>query len=63
MASYVLTVLAAASVVLAGTPPGFQPGSGNELIVDFGNTEINGQAVPKSGEAPPGGERIGDTYP
>lgn len=48
MVSYALTVLAAASVALAGTPPGFNPGSGNELIVDFGNVNINGQVVPKN---------------
>jgi phosphatidylethanolamine-binding protein (PEBP) family uncharacterized protein len=48
MVSYALVVLATVTVALAGTPPGFQPGSGTELIVDFGNTAINGQVVPKN---------------
>ncbi len=50
-----LTVLAAAaSVVLARTPPGFQPGATDELIVDYNNNlEINGQVVQKNREETP----------
>ncbi len=53
MVSSILTVLAAATVALAGTPPGFAPASSTELIVDFGNVEINGQAVPKNSKTRP----------
>jgi len=49
MVSYTLSALALAAVALAGTPPGFNPGTGNELVVEFNNNlNINGQVVQKN---------------
>ncbi|OAA60485.1 Phosphatidylethanolamine-binding protein PEBP [Niveomyces insectorum RCEF 264] len=49
MASYALLALAAAaSFVSAATPPGFQPAASAELVVDYDNTLISGQVVPKN---------------
>ena len=52
MVSYALTLLAAASSALAATPAGFQPGSQNDLIVQYGNLAINGQVVQRNCMSP-----------
>ncbi|KJR81221.1 uncharacterized protein SPSK_01214 [Sporothrix schenckii 1099-18] len=48
MVSSVALLAAAISVVSASTPPGFQPAVNADLVVDFGNTLINGQVVAKN---------------
>ncbi|CAK7223879.1 hypothetical protein SCUCBS95973_005328 [Sporothrix curviconia] len=48
VSTIVVLAAAAASVVSASTPPGFEPAVRTQLVVDYGNTLINGQVVPKS---------------
>ncbi|CAK7202326.1 hypothetical protein SEUCBS139899_005048 [Sporothrix eucalyptigena] len=48
MVSTITFLAVAASVVSASTPPGFQPAVRTQLVVDYGNTLINGQVVAKN---------------
>lgn len=50
MVSLTLSVLSAASAVLALTPPGFQPAAQSELVVEFQAVEANGQVLQRDGE-------------
>ncbi|EPE02960.1 phosphatidylethanolamine-binding protein pebp [Ophiostoma piceae UAMH 11346] len=48
MVNAALVLAAAASLVSASTPPGFEPVVSNTLVVQFGNTLVNGQVVQKN---------------